>query len=75
MKIVAIEFTQGERQIDLGFYESVQVSSGSYHADGLAVIRDKDGRTVAEYKTNKQGWVIPDQEGVWDLVISDDGAI
>jgi hypothetical protein len=70
MKIVAIEYAGGERQVDLGFYGSVQVSSGSYQAGGLAVIRDQDGRTVAEYQAGK-GWVIPDQAGVWDLVISD----
>ena len=72
MKIVAIEIAPGERQIDLGFYESVLLSGESY---GLAVIRDQNGRTVAEYKLDKKGWIIPDQKGVWDLVISDDEAV
>jgi hypothetical protein len=39
------------------------------------VIRDQNGRTVAEYKLDKKGWIIPDQKGVWDLVISDDEAV
>jgi hypothetical protein len=72
MKIVAIEIVPGERQIEMGFYKSALLSGESY---GLAVIRDQDGRTVAEYQTAKKGWVIPDQEGVWDLVISDDEAV
>ena len=69
VKVTGFDIAGGKRKVEVGVFESLQLTEGGYAPGATAVLRDENGNVVASLRTG-DNWAIKDHGHGWDIVIS-----
>ena len=71
IKVTAYNIPSGSHKgIEIGVYESLQLTEGSRAFGGVAILRNDDDLLIAELVPGKK-WIVPPYGSGWDIVMSD----